>query len=181
MNLRHLRFLAVVLAPFSFAQSYLTTTFAGSSRILDGHPGKTVPLRYPIGTGQDSAGNAYFADRDDNRIRKVDTNGTISTVAGTGLAGFTGDNGPATQATLNGPQGIKLDGKGNLFIADYLNNRVRKVVLSTGIITTVAGNGNYHYSGDGQSALGGRPCRNDNPRLNSTGWQRIFLEANSTA
>ena len=127
------------------------TTAAGGNRLLDGNPAKTVPLRYPDGAAQDSAGNLYFADRDDNRVRKVDTNGVISTVAGTGQAGFTGDGGPATKAQLNGPQGIKIDGKGNLYIADYLNNRVRKVNLSTGVITTVAGNGNYQYSGDGQS------------------------------
>src|SRR5260370_1240508 len=134
MNLPYLRFFAIVLGPFSFAQSYLTTTVAGSNRVLDGHPAKTVPLRYPNGTAQDSAGSAYFADSDDNRIRKVDVSGIITTVAGTGQAGFSGDNGLAIQATLNGPKGIKLDGKGNLFIADYLNNRVRKLVLSRVII-----------------------------------------------
>src|SRR5579885_3654231 len=142
----------LLIAQISFAQSYTTTTFAGSPRLLDGHPAKSVPLRYPYGAAQDSSGNVYFADSDDNRIRKVDPQGIISTIAGTGEAGFGGDGDQATKAKLKSPQGIKLDGKGNLYIADYNNNRVRKLVLATGVITTVAGNGNFHYSGDGGKA-----------------------------
>jgi uncharacterized protein (TIGR03437 family) len=102
---------------------------------------------------QDAAGNAYFADSADNRIRKVDTSGNISTVAGTGVAGYDGENGKATGAAFDGPQGIALDTKGNLYIADYNNSVVRKVVLSTGITTTVAGMyGKFRYSGDGGPA-----------------------------
>jgi uncharacterized protein (TIGR03437 family) len=101
---------------------------------------------------QDTAGNIYFADNADNRVRRVDPAGIISTIAGTGQAGFEGDGGQALLATLDGPQGIQLDNQGNLYIADYNNNRIRKVVLSTGIITTVVGNGDYHYSGDGGPA-----------------------------
>src|SRR5438876_83779 len=74
--------------------------------------------------------------------------GTIVTVAGTGAAGYAGDNGPATQALLNAPGGLALDAPGNLFIADFYNHRVRKVDAVTGIITTVAGNGHPGYSGD---------------------------------
>src|SRR5579862_5243941 len=147
-----LRYVFLAFAPVCLAQSYLATTVAGSNRLLDGHAAKTVPLRYPNGVAQDSAGNAYLADADDNRVRKVDTSGIITTIAGNGTAGFSGDNGPAAQAALNFPQGIKLDGKGNLFIADYGNHRVRKIVLATGVITTVAGNGNSRYSSDGGSA-----------------------------
>src|SRR5579872_4398474 len=149
----HLRVFVLAFAPVCLAQSYLVTTVAGSNRLLDGHPAKTVPLRYPYGVAQDAGGNAYIADNNDNRIRKVDASGVITTVAGNGTAGFSGDNGPAAQAMLNGPQGVKLDGKGNLFVADYGNSRVRKIVLATGVITTVAGNGDFHYSGEGGSAL----------------------------
>jgi len=131
------------------AQSYSISTVAGSSRLRDGDPATTVPLRYPSGSAEDAAGNIYFADASDNRVRRVDPNGIISTVAGNGVAGFSGDGGPATQAMLNSPSGIKLDAKGaNLFIADYNNHRARMVALATGVITTVAGNGHLTWSGD---------------------------------
>src|SRR5438067_1276470 len=74
--------------------------------------------------------------------------GTIITVAGTGKPGFSGDNGPAVDARLNGPGGLAVDAHGHLFIADYYNRRVRKVDALTGIITTIAGNGHAGYSGD---------------------------------
>ena len=93
----------------------------------------------------DSAGNLYIADSGNNRIRKV-SNGVITTVAGNGTAGFSGDNGPATSAQLNYPQGVAVDSAGNLYIADTGNNRIRKV--SNGVITTVAGNGTAGFSGD---------------------------------
>ena len=130
--------LAGALFPLALAQSYLTTTFAGSNRLLDGHAANTVPLRYPWGIVQDAAGNVYFADTADNRIRHIDPTGIITTIAGTGEPGYSGDNGPAAKAQLSGPQGIALDSKGNLFICDYQNEVVRKVILSTGIISTVA-------------------------------------------
>lgn len=150
-----LGFCALAMLTFSFllAQSYTASTYAGTDRLLDGHAANSVPLRYPWGMAQDAAGNIYFADDDDNRVRMVDVHGNISTVAGNGVPGFSGDGDKAINAELNGPQGIRLDGKGNLFIADYNNNVVRKVVLSTGIITTVAGNGDFHYSGDGGAAV----------------------------
>ncbi len=88
----------------------------------------------------DSAGNLYIADTCNNRIRKV-SNGVITTVAGNGTQGFSGDNGPATSAELSGPSGVAVDAAGNLYIADALNNRIRKV--SNGMITTVAGSGYY--------------------------------------
>ena len=97
----------------------------------------------------DSAGNLYIADYWNNRIRKV-SGGTITTVAGNGNQGFSGDGGPATRAALNTPQGVAVDSAGNLYIADTDNNRIRKV--SGGTITTVAGNGNQGFSGDGGPA-----------------------------
>jgi uncharacterized protein (TIGR03437 family) len=138
-----------VVAVFVSAQSYSISTVAGSSRLRDGSPAITAPIRYPFGVAEDGAGNIYFADALDNRVRKVDSTGIISTVAGNGVAGFSGDGGPATQAMLNTPYGVKLDAKGaNLYIADYNNSRVRMVVLATGVITTVAGNGSYKFAGD---------------------------------
>jgi uncharacterized protein (TIGR03437 family) len=153
MPTRSLSFsLIALLTPLCFGQSYTISTIAGGSRLLDGHAATSVPLRYPWGVAQDAAGNIYLADTSDNRIRRVDTNGIITTIAGTGVAGFNGDNGPGTAAMLDEPQGLKVDGKGNLFIADYQNNRVRKLNLATGIISTVAGSGDYHFSGDGHAA-----------------------------
>ena len=79
--------------------------------------------------------------------------GIITNIAGSSTSGsYSGDNGPATSAGLNEPRGIALDALGNLYIADYHNNRIRKVTVSTGIITTVAGTGTYSYSGDGGAA-----------------------------
>ena len=84
-------------------------------------------------------------------MRKVGSNGIISTVAGNGSAAFAGDGGAATNANLYSPQSVAFDGGGNLYIADYNNNRIR-VVHTNGIITTVSGNGNFAYSGDGGAA-----------------------------
>jgi uncharacterized protein (TIGR03437 family) len=116
----------------------------------DGGPATSAEL-FPTGSvmglAVDSAGNVYISDGYNNAVRKVDTNGIISTVAGTGTAGFSGDGGPATKAQLDFPAGIALDAAGNLYIADTSNNRVRKVAPS-GMITTFAGNGNVVYSGD---------------------------------
>ncbi len=100
----------------------------------------------------DSAGNFYIADEMNNRVRKVDINGIITTVAGNGIQGYGGDGGPATGAQLNHPTGVRLDSAGNLYIAEYLGNRIRKVDVN-GIITTVAGNGGCCYSGDGGPAI----------------------------
>lgn len=100
-------------------------------------------------------GNAlYIADGYNHRIRKVDLNtGIITTVVGAGTAGFSGDGGPATLAKLNTPQRIAFDSVGNLYITDTLNNRIRRVDYATGIITTVAGNGNGVFAGDGGLAV----------------------------
>jgi len=98
----------------------------------------------------DSSGNLFIADTDNNRVRKVDAlTGNITTIAGNGESGYSGDNGPATTARLRSPQDIAVDGSGNVFIADWSNNRIRRVDATTGIITTVAGNGHTGYEGDG--------------------------------
>lgn len=116
----------------------------------DSGPATSARLNGPTGVAIDLAGNVYIADRSNNRVRKVTATGSISTVAGNGTAGFSGDDGPATSAELYSPSGVAVDMAGNLYIADTLNRRIRKV--SGGIITTVAGNGNLAYSGDGGPA-----------------------------
>jgi sugar lactone lactonase YvrE len=113
----------------------------------DDGPATSAEMLFPFRVAVDGAGNLYIAD-DNNRIRKVDAaTGFITTVAGNGTAGFSGDNGPATAAQLNGPRGVALDAAGNLFVAEYVNSRIRRVDAITGIITTVAGDG--HLPGDG--------------------------------
>jgi trimeric autotransporter adhesin len=99
----------------------------------------------------DSLGNVYIADRDNRRVRKLATNGVITTIAGTGVRGFSGDGGPATSAQLDTPWDLALDSGGNLYIADVGVYRVRKVTTG-GTISTVAGNGNSGHSGDGGAA-----------------------------
>ena len=119
----------------------------------DGGPAASAQLDTPIGLAVDFAGNLYISETFQNRIRKV-SNGVITTVAGNGTAGFDGDNGPATSAELYYPYGIAMDAAGDLYIADSLNNRIRKV--SNGVITTVAGDGTCcSDSGDGRATGAG--------------------------
>jgi uncharacterized protein (TIGR03437 family) len=124
------------------------TGAAGSSG--DGNPATGAQLNGPQGLAVDSAGNLYIADTQNNRVRKV-ANGVITTFAGSGTAGFAGDNGPAGSAQLNAPFGVAVDAAGNLYIAEFSNNRVRKV-STNGNIGTLAGNGVSGFSGDGLQA-----------------------------
>ena len=105
----------------------------------------------PTGPAFDPAGNAYISCPLANRVIRIEGDGVYTTVAGSGAAGYSGDNGPATKAALNEPAGIAIDRRGNLYIADTLNNRVRKVDQD-GIITTFAGTGGGGFSGDGWRA-----------------------------
>ena len=130
--------------------SGIVTTVAGQGTPDmggDGGPAIEAHLNYPSDLVCDGKGNLYISDRSNNRIRKVDSRGMISTIAGLGLPEFGGDFGPATGAFLKYPFGIDLDRKGNLYIADRGNNRIRKVD-SQGIITTVAGDGTHFFAGD---------------------------------
>jgi sugar lactone lactonase YvrE len=110
-------------------------------------------LNGPFDVDFDGAGNLYVSDTSNHRIRRVDIRtGIITTVAGDGTAGFGGDGGPAIRASLDEPYGLVIDRLGNLYFADRLNRRVRRVEIKTGLITTVAGDGSRAFSGDGGPA-----------------------------
>jgi Bacterial Ig-like domain (group 3)/NHL repeat len=115
----------------------------------DGGPATSAQLNSPQGIAFDAAGNVYIADRNNSVIRMVNSSGTISAFAGTTANGFAGDGGPAASAELSDPVDVAFDSAGNLYIADRGNNRIRMVSASTGIITTLAGNGTAGFAGDG--------------------------------
>lgn len=119
---------------------YIISTAAGSGWIGDGGPATLAILRQPGGVAADNRGNVYIAETGGHRVRKLDRSGAITTVAGTGVAGFSGDGGAATAAQLASPYGLAADGLGNLYIADLGNARVR-CVDANGNITTIAGGG----------------------------------------
>ncbi|GAA3290078.1 RICIN domain-containing protein [Streptomyces cinereospinus] len=112
-------------------------------------------MSYPYGIAVDGTGTLYIADNNNHRIRKVTSDGKISTVAGTGAAGFGGDGGAAVSAQLNGPCGVAVDGAGDLYVADADNHRVRKVTAD-GTISTVAGTGTEGFGGDDGPAASAR-------------------------
>jgi len=136
----------------------IITTFAG----VPGHPGYSgdggpataAKLTQPAGIAADNAGNIYIADPSMSVIRKVTPNGIISTFAGNGTSGYSGDGGPATKAEfqIGSPQGVAVDKAGNVYASDYQNHVIRKISTS-GIITTIAGTGNPDYTGDGGPAI----------------------------
>jgi uncharacterized protein (TIGR03437 family) len=133
------------------------STVAGGGKNVPGDGGLAIDAQLNNVTGVllDSAGNVFLSETYGQRVRKVFADGTITTVAGNGTAGFSGDGGPATSAQLGGPDGLALDTAGNLYIADVYNNRVR-MVTPDGIISTIAGTTSSPpggYSGDGGPAV----------------------------
>jgi len=128
------------------------STIAGNGLFMfsgDNGPATRANLNRPAGVGTDAAGNVYIADMLNNRIRRIATDGSITTVAGNGVLGFSGDGGPATTASLAWPEGsLAIDNSGNLYIADTGNNRIRRV-SPDGTMTTFAGRGLAGFSGDG--------------------------------
>ncbi len=134
----------------TYAGSYITSFGAGGYG-GDGGPATAALLNYPHGIAVDHLGNLYIADQQNFRVRKVNTSGIITTYAGTGVSGFSGDGGPATAAKFHNIWGIALDDTGNLYITDLSDRRVRKV-NNLGIVTTIAGTGAYGYTGDGGPA-----------------------------
>jgi sugar lactone lactonase YvrE len=134
----------------------IITTVAGNgigSYSGDGGAATAAELNGPYYVRVDAVGNMIISDDNNNRIRRVDAiTGIITTIAGNGVSGWTGDGGQATAAELNDPNGTCFDNSGNLIIADWGNNRIRKLDMSTGIITPIAGNGVGNFSGDGGAA-----------------------------
>ena len=129
------------------------STVAGTGKVGysgDGGPAREAMLNDPYEVRFDASGNMYFVEMLNAVVRRVDAStGVISTVAGTGERGFSGDGGPAIKAQFNRPHSIALDGKGSLYIADIGNHRIRRVDLRTGIVTTFAGNGTKAPTPDG--------------------------------
>src|SRR5262245_35141384 len=145
--------MAVVVATAAEGPSGEMGTAVGTGRAGydgDGGPAREAALNNPFDVAFDAAGNLYLSDTFNHCVRRVDArSGVITTVAGDGKAGFSGDGGPATMARLNEPYGVGLDRGGNLFVVDRLNRRVRRVDARSGVISTVAGDGSKAYSGDG--------------------------------
>ena len=147
MRTRSILFLTTILSCSAWGQTYTISTFAGGG-LPANVPGTSASLGpdVPQYIAADRAGNLFFVAH--STVLRLDAATGIATlVAGNGVPGFSGDNGPATSAQVGGPRGIAVDSAGNVYIADSYANRVRKV--SNGVITTVAGNGTYGFSGDG--------------------------------
>jgi sugar lactone lactonase YvrE len=140
-------------APAGAATGTITTIAGRAGRGFsgDGGPATAARLSAPRTMATDASGNVYFVDTENNRVRRIDAAGIITTIGGTGVAGFSGDGGPAIAARLNTPHGIAVDASGNVFVADPPNHRIRRI-SPTGTISTVAGNGAQGYNGDGRPA-----------------------------
>jgi sugar lactone lactonase YvrE len=138
-------------------KSGIITTLAGTGDRGyggDGGPASSAFLAHPRSLALDPSGRILIADQFNQRIRRIDAeSGVITTVAGRGTVGFSGDGGPATEASLGNPHGVAVDRQGNILIADTTNHRVRHVASGSGVITTIAGNGSEGYGGDGGPAV----------------------------
>ena len=131
----------------------LLTIAGGGTREGEDIPAVEVALKRPLGVAVDRDGNVFIADTDNHRIRRVDAvTDSITTVVGTGESGFSGDNGPATEAQINAPQAVAVDPDGNLYVADSGNRRIRRVDATTRVITAFSGTGEKGFSGDGGPA-----------------------------
>jgi sugar lactone lactonase YvrE len=139
------------------ATTGVITTIAGTgTQGFSGDNGSAINANIdsPTGLAVDSANNLYLADTHNHRIRRIDaTTGAITTIAGTGIAGFSGDNAAATSANLALPHGLTIDPAGNLYLADTHNHRIRRIDATTGAITTIAGTGTQAFSGDNGPAI----------------------------
>ena len=150
----------------------ITTVASSGSEEFSGDGGQATSagLDLPALVAVDLSGNMYISDYDNNRIRKVTAStGIIDTIAGSGASSFLGDEDTATSANLFYPYAVAVDSAGNIYIADTVNDRIRKVTKSTGIITTLAGTGSCEYSGDGGEATAATLCRPTGVALDSSG------------
>jgi hypothetical protein len=154
----HSAFLYLILffffPPFSIAQNITTIAGTGVAGYNgDGIAATAAQINLPNGLAIDAAGNLYIGELVSQRIRKIDViTGLISTIAGTGTGGYNGDGILAVNAQINNPTALVFDANGDLFFSDRFNHRVRKITMSTGIISTVAGTGTNGYNGDGIAA-----------------------------
>ncbi len=151
MNWLYNCLLLLLLVQRIAGQAVTISTLAGTgvNQISsDNGPAVQASLANPTGVGVDTSGNLYIAEQTGARVRKI-TSGIIYTTAGNTQAGYSGDGGAGPAATLNRPNELAIDTSGNVYIADTYNHRIRKVTVSTGIITTVAGIGSATFSGDG--------------------------------
>lgn len=158
------------------------TTLAGTGAAGytgDGSNARHATMRNPKGIAVDAFGNMYIADSGNNVIRKIDISGIISTFAGTGERGYTGDGGPASAATFSGPIGVTVDASGNIWVADALNNAVRKIDGYSHIITTFAGMGIGGYNGDGNPATATMLSRPNSIAVDKAGNVYISDEGNN--
>jgi hypothetical protein len=153
----------ILFAGKMFSQNLYTVAGNGGSGYSgDGGLATSATLNTPLGVGTDLSGNVYIADFSNNRIRKVNVStGIITTVAGTGSAGYNGDGILATSAALKSPFDVCTDKFGNIYIADEMNYRVRKITISTGLISTVAGTG---VAGDGSDGILATSCQLSQPK-----------------
>jgi uncharacterized protein (TIGR03437 family) len=161
----------LAVQPGTAASASEITTIVGSGVkgfAGDGGTATMASINFPYGLATDSVGNIYFADNGNARIRKVTPQGIITTVAGTGQPGYSGDGGPAVSAQISFANGLAVDSTGDVYIADGNNARVRKITTD-GMITTVAGNGQIGYSGDGGPAVAARLGSVDSVVLDAAG------------
>jgi uncharacterized protein (TIGR03437 family) len=147
---------------------YSIETVAGSANMGDGGPATAAQISTIQGIAVDRLGNLYLSDTGNHRVRMISTSGIITTLAGTGVAGFSGDGGPATAAQLNLPYGLAADLAGNLYVADLGNDRVRRIGPD-GVMATVAGNGSQGSSGDGGAATGAQLLSPRNVAVDAAG------------
>jgi DNA-binding beta-propeller fold protein YncE len=141
------------------ATAWIIATAVGSGErgfAGDGGPALAARLNGPFDLGFDPLGNLYFSDTYNHRIRRVDRNGIITTIAGTGATGYSGDGGPAKAAAFNEPYGIAVDRAGTIYVADRHNHCVRRIDGASGRVTTLAGNGSAGFAGDGGPAAQAR-------------------------
>jgi len=154
-RLLSLLLLAVPVSTTCFAADWVISTFAGTGErgfSGDGQPAIAAQINDPFGVVRGPDGALWFCEYTGQRIRKIARDGTLSTVAGTGTAGYEGDGGPALQASFDKPHEVRFDAAGNCYIADMMNNAIRRIDAKTGVIATFAGNRQKGYSGDGGPA-----------------------------
>ncbi|MDO8540538.1 MAG: hypothetical protein Q7S40_08905 [Opitutaceae bacterium] len=143
--------LAFAFASIAFGADWRVSTFAGTGVAGfsgDGGPATSAQVNDPFGVVRGPDGAIWFCEYTGQRIRRVAADGTISTVAGNGERGYSGDGGPALKASFQRPHELRFDDAGNIYIADMMNHAIRRIDAKTGIITTFAGNGKRGYAGD---------------------------------